>query len=105
MHKSFLFRYKLHYLIALAGFAVWMLFFDEKDYFTQQKRKKELQKLEQKIEYYKTEIAETRKQVNALDKDPAMLEKYAREKYFMKRDNEDVYIIELPNDSTQSKVE
>ena len=96
MHQSFLFRIKLHYLLALAGFVVWMLFFDEKDYFTQQKRKQELEKLESKIDYYQSQIAETRKQVDALDNDPAMLEKFAREKYFMKRDNEDVYVIETP---------
>jgi cell division protein FtsB len=34
--------------------------------------------------------------VDALDRDPAMLEKFAREKYFMKRDNEDVYVVEIP---------
>ncbi|HSK13360.1 MAG TPA: septum formation initiator family protein [Phnomibacter sp.] len=96
MHRSFLFRYKLHYLLAIGGFVVWMLFFDEKDYFTQLKRKQELEDLHAKMEYYKTEIEETRLQVEALDRDPAMLEKFAREKYFMKRDNEDVYIIDLP---------
>jgi cell division protein FtsB len=97
MHKSFIFRYKLHYILALAGFVVWMLFFDEKDIFTQQKRKQELEKLEGKIVYYKDQIELTRKQVDALDRDPAMLEKFARERYFMKRDNEDVYIVETPN--------
>ena len=71
-----------------------MLFFDEKDYFTQRKRQQELEKLEQKVDYYKGEITQTRKQVEALDKDPAMLEKFAREKYLMKRDNEDLFIIE-----------
>ena len=96
MHKSFIFRFKLQYLLALGGFVVWMLFFDEKDYFTQRKRKDELDKLEEKISYYKKEIAEIRTQVDALDKDPAMLEKFAREKYLMKRDNEDVSVVELP---------
>jgi cell division protein FtsB len=96
MHNSFLFKYKLHYLLTIGGFVVWMLFFDEKDYFTQQKRKKELEKLETKIEFYRGQIADTKKQVNALDNDPAMLEKFAREKYFMKRDNEDIYIMETP---------
>jgi cell division protein FtsB len=71
-----------------------MLFFDEKDYFTQQKRKEELITLEHKIENYKKQISEIREQVEALDNDPAMLEKYAREKYFMKRDNEEVFIVE-----------
>ncbi len=94
MHKTFIFRYKLHYLLALGGFLVWMLFFDEKDYFTQRKRKAELQKIESKIEFYKAEIAKTRTQVDALDNDPASLEKFAREKFFMKRDNEDVFVVE-----------
>jgi len=98
MHSTFIFRYNLHYLLVLGGFVVWMLFFDEKDYYTQKKRKQELEKMEQKINFYKTEIAKTRKQINALDKDPAMLEKFAREKYFMKRDNEDVYVIDLPEE-------
>jgi len=97
MHKSFIFRYKLHYLLAVAGFVTWMVFFDEKDIFTQQKRKQELEKLEEKIGYYKAEIETTRKQVEALDRDPAMLEKFAREKYLMKRDNEDVYVVEEKN--------
>lgn len=96
MAKNFIFRFKLHYMLALGGFVVWMLFFDEKDYFTQRKRKMELEKLEEKIDFYKTQITDTRQQVDALDNDPAMLEKFAREKYFMKRDNEDIYIIELP---------
>ncbi len=96
MHRSFLFRFKLHYLIALGAFVVWMLFFDEKDVFTQQKRAAELQKLEEKIEYYEEQITETRQNIDLLDKDPMMLEKFAREKYFMKRPNEEVFIIENP---------
>jgi len=96
MHRSFIFRFKLHYLMAFGGFVVWMLFFDEKDVFTQQKRASELQKLEDKIEYYQDQITETRNNIDLLDKDPMMLEKFAREKYFMKRPNEDVFIIESP---------
>jgi cell division protein FtsB len=96
MHRSFIFRFKLHYLLAIGGFVVWMLFFDEKDVFTQQKRAAELQKLEEKMGYYEEQIAETRKSIDLLDKDPMMLEKFAREKYFMKRPNEEVFIIESP---------
>lgn len=93
MHKSFVFKYKLHYLIAFGSFIVWMFFFDEKDYFTQQQRKKELATLETKIDNYKNQIADMRKQIKALDTDTSMLEKFAREKYFMKRDNEEVFIV------------
>lgn len=94
MHNTFLFRYKLHYLLALSAFVVWMLFFDEKDVFTQHKRTKELETIQGKIDYFKTEIKSTRTQIDQLDKDPYMLEKFAREKYYMKRDDEDVYVIE-----------
>ena len=96
MQNSWIIKYKMHYLAALAAFVVWMLFFDQKDYFTQVKRKKELERLEEKKAFYQTQIANTRKQIEALDQDPAMLEKFAREKYYMKRDDEDVYIIEIP---------
>ena len=94
MAKGFVFRFKLHYLLALAGFVVWMLFFDEKDVFTQIKRTRELEKIENRIAFYRQEIDQTKKQIEQLDTDPAMLEKFAREKYFMKRDNEEVFIIE-----------
>lgn len=96
MHKTFLFRYKLHYLLALGGFVTWMLFFDEKDVFTQHKRTKELEDIHEKIEYFKAEISTTRTQIEQLDNDPFMLEKFAREKYRMKRDDEDVFVIEAP---------
>ncbi|MCU0376093.1 MAG: septum formation initiator family protein [Chitinophagaceae bacterium] len=94
MAKNIVFRLKLHYLLALAAFVVWMLFFDEKDVFTQIKRTKELEKIENRIAFYRQEIDQTKKQIEQLDTDPAMLERFAREKYFMKRDNEEVFIME-----------
>lgn len=94
MHKYFIFRFKLHYVLALGGFVVWMLFFDEKNLFTQIKRTKELERIKNRIAFYRHEIEQTKKQINQLDNDPAMLERFAREKYFMKRDNEEVFIME-----------
>ncbi len=95
MKQSFLIRYKLHYIFALSAFAVWMIFFDEKDIFTQGKRTADLKQVESKIDFYKIQIAETWQQIDQLDNDPGMLEKFAREKYYMKRDNEEVFIIDL----------
>jgi cell division protein DivIC len=80
------------YLLATAGFLAWVLFFDRNDYFTQRNRKAELEELTKKINYYQEQVALTRKELNELRNDPAILEKYAREKYFMKRANEDIYI-------------
>jgi cell division protein DivIC len=84
------------YLLAITAFAVWVTFFDESNLFVQRQRTKELNDLNKKIEYYKGQVADTKKELNDLQNDPVMLEKYAREKYFMKRDNEDVYIIDTP---------
>ena len=70
-----------------------MLFFDKNDFFSQNERRNELRELQLSKEYYTRQIASERKELEQLKTDPATLEKYAREKYFMKRDNEDVYVL------------
>ena len=82
------------YLLTAAGFIVWMLFFDEQDIITTHFRNRmELQQLEESREYYNEQIQATRQELELLKSDPGVLEKYAREKYRMKRDNEDLFII------------
>lgn len=82
--------------LLLAGifFIVWMLFIDQRDYFQQKERRDELHKLEQKKAYYQQEIDKTRKELGDLQNSPAALEKYARERYLMKKEGEDIYIFE-----------
>lgn len=82
------------YLVVSVFFIVWMLFFDQRDYFQQRERQAELNKLEAKKRYYVEEIEKTRKQLEDLQHNPAALEKFARERYLMKRDGEDIFIIE-----------
>ena len=60
---------------------------------TQWDRKKELQKLETSKAYYETEIKSTQKELADLERDTRVLEKFARERFFLKRPNEDVFII------------
>ncbi len=74
------------YFIATAVFIVIVLFLDKNDLFTQLERKQELRKLENQIEL-------ERKELESLKKNPATIEKYAREKYLMKKDNEDLFLI------------
>jgi cell division protein FtsB len=81
------------YIIALSAFAVIMLFLDKNDFFTQQNRRQELRKLEQSKTYYTRQIEAERKELELLKRNPATLERYAREKYFMKKDNEELFII------------
>ena len=69
---------------------------------TQMHRKKELNALEESKAYYTEEIAKEKKVSEELRSNPAAIEKYARENYLMKRDNEDIFIIQkAETESTQ----
>jgi cell division protein DivIC len=82
------------FVLAGAGFVVWMLFFDRNDVFTQLQRRSELNELKQSKQYFEKQIADNRKFSKDLQFNASAIEKYAREKYLMKRDNEDLYIIQ-----------
>ena len=85
---------KNKYLLTAAGFLVWMLFFDDRDIITTHFRyKSELKQLEQSREYYQQQIDSTRAELDQLRSNTVTIEKYAREKYNMKRDNEDLFIV------------
>jgi cell division protein DivIC len=94
---------KSKYLISTAVFCVVILFLDKNDFFTQYERRKELRELQQSKRYYTTQIAAERKELEALKTNPATVEKYAREKYLMKRDNEEVFLVSEKYDATQSE--
>ncbi len=69
-------------------------FFDDQDIITTHfKHNHELHKLEESRDYYLEQIENTKKELEQLKSDPATLEKYAREKYWMKKDNEDLFIL------------
>jgi cell division protein FtsB len=82
------------YFLAGTFFLVWMLFIDQRDFFQQRERKAELAKLQEKKDYYEDEIAKARKTLNDLQSNPAALEQFARERYLMKKDGEDIFILE-----------
>jgi cell division protein DivIC len=99
--KKFLLRvlplFKNKYLLAGTAFTLWLVFFDRNDLFSQRERRQELEALEKSKEYYSEQIAKERKSLEELQHNPAAIEKYAREQYGMKRDNEDVFMIVSPN--------
>jgi cell division protein FtsB len=82
----------------LAFFIVWMLFLDNTSYMEQRILNKQLNELEDNKKYYQNEIKKDDENIKLL-KNPDQIEKYAREKYYMKRDSEDIYIIEFEDDS------
>ena len=86
------------YVISVMAFIVWILFFDRNDLLTQLSRKQELHKLEYSASFYETEIATTKKDLIDLNNKPAILEKFAREKFYLKRSNEDVFLADDSSD-------
>ncbi|HEV2354581.1 MAG TPA: septum formation initiator family protein [Puia sp.] len=85
---------KNRYFLTGAGFLVWIVFFDSRDLITSHFRERaELVNLEESKKYYEQQIAVTRKQLEQLKTNPAVLERYARERFLMKKANEDLFRI------------
>ncbi len=82
------------YVIILTVFVIWMLFFDENSYLTHREFNKEINELETWIDYHKEKIKTDKETIQKLQ-DSLQLKRYAREKYLMKKENEDIYIIEF----------
>ena len=82
------------YFLALTCFVAWMLFFDRDDVFTQLERKRELSQIKTSKAWYSKQIREDRNFSKDLQFNASAIEKLAREKYLMKRDNEDLYLIQ-----------
>lgn len=93
MSSRFLNIIRNKYLLVVVALAFWLLFFDKNDLFSQFARKAEVKKLESDVQYYKDEIARNRKEMIELQSNPKLLEKFAREHYLMKKDNEDIFIL------------
>lgn len=70
-----------------------MLFFDQHDFISQLQLQSELKQYQEDKEYYRKRITETEQDLNELLTNEDNLEKFAREKYLMKKDNEDVFVI------------
>ena len=81
------------YVIILLLFVVWMLFFDENSFINHRELDEEIDKLEKSNEYYREQIEQDKKVIDNLN-DPDSLEKYAREEYKMKKENEEIFLIE-----------
>lgn len=80
-------------MLATAFFICWMLFFDHNDIFLQTSRYRELRELQESKRYYETQIEKTQKEVENIRTNSSSVEKIAREKYLMKKDNEELFII------------
>jgi len=91
--KRFLNFVKNKYFLSSIAFVVWMLFFDRNDLASQYAYRSQVNKLEDEKKFYKKQISQVEKDLKELNSNQEKLEKFARERYFMKKDNEDVYVI------------
>ncbi|CAG0975751.1 MAG: septum formation initiator family protein [Bacteroidetes bacterium] len=91
---SVAFKYiKNKYILSGLIFFIWILFFDQNNLVTQFSYRNELNKLLEDKQYYIQEIKQTLDHLNELTSNTKTLEKFARENYLMKKDDEEVFII------------
>lgn len=93
MLKKILQVLKNKYFITILVFTVWMAAVDKNNIISQFKLNNELYDLQRKKEYYLKEIEKDKQAIYELNTNINTLEKFAREKYLLKRENEDIFII------------
>ena len=82
------------YFVTGITFLVWMVFLDSNDLINRFRLTGKLHSLENEKEYYQEKIQEVEKDRQELMGTTELLEKFAREKYLMKKQTEDIFIIE-----------
>ena len=93
MLNKFTKPFRNFYFVAIVVFLGWMVVLDSNNFIARYKLSAKLNSLENEKEYYEEKIKEVEKDHNELFGDRASIEKFAREKYLMKKETEDIYII------------
>lgn len=83
---------KNKYFITIIGLVVWLIFFDKNDVFTQYDLIVKCNKLQKEKLYYLSEIENNISSLTELRNNKKSLETFSREKYLMKKENEDVFV-------------
>ena len=81
------------YFLSILGIVAWISFFDKNDIMSQYELRQKLKLLRMEQKYYLDEISKSKNDMNELKTNPANLEKFAREKYLMKKDKEEIFVI------------
>ena len=85
--------FKNKFFLVTVAFVIWMVFFDKNDLLSQYQYHQEVSKLKEERDFYKTQNVKVAKDLDELTSDPQKLEKFAREKYLMRKENEDVFVV------------
>ncbi|MBQ8709567.1 MAG: septum formation initiator family protein [Bacteroidaceae bacterium] len=86
--------FKLKYVIALVVFIIAIGFVGESSIVNRIGQQREISKLKEEIDEYNRKFEQDRKTLEALKHDPEAVKEVARSRYFMKTDNEDIFIVE-----------
>jgi cell division protein FtsB len=84
---------KNKYFLVTFGVLVWVLFFDKNDLLSQLDLTRQVKKLQKEKKYFTDEIRNNKRDLEELKTNPKNLEKFARENYYMKKDDEVIYVI------------
>ena len=82
------------YFILTIAFAVWMFFFDQNSFFVHRELDKQIKLLEVDESYFQEHLNTETEKLDQLNSNPAEIERIAREKHFLKKDDEDIFIIQ-----------
>ncbi|MBC3846893.1 septum formation initiator family protein [Winogradskyella echinorum] len=101
-NNKYLKPFKNIYLLVLIVFVVWMLFFDAHSWLFHHELNGDIKELEYQKKHYKSEMAKDDKAIKELSTDEG-LERTARETYYMKKPDEDIFIIEYQDSTDKQK--
>ncbi|MBB4805616.1 cell division protein FtsB [Chryseobacterium defluvii] len=91
------------YFITICLFLVWMIFFDKTSFLVINELNDEINKYEEQLQYYKTEYEKNDAFYKKLMNNKSEKEKYARENYFMKKPNEEIFILVVDSTNVAKK--
>ena len=89
---------KNKYIMTFLVFFVWMLFFDKNDLLTQISHRNNLTQMNQDKDYFIEEIKRNQAIMDDLETNPEALERFARERYHMKKADEDIFVVTTKSD-------
>ena len=92
-----------NYLFTFVGFLVWMIFFDSTSFLVINELNGEIKRYEKQLDFYKTEYEKNDKFFRKLMNNKDEKEKYARENYFMKKPNEEIFILVVDSSNIAKK--
>ena len=101
-NKKYLKPFKNIYIIVLAVFLVWMFFFDAHSWLFHHELNNDIEELEYQKEHYRNEMTKDNKAIKQLSTEEG-IERTARENYYMKKSNEDIFIIEYEDSIAKQK--